>query len=170
MLIGDPSKFAIAWNIVIDWSTPTIHNGVFDVYVNFTLLGNRKNIVHEVGSNLFELLHHAALHLTQGSFIKDHFGQSDSEIYTLLNEYTFPSADTGQPEGREYLAVPFGVYDDGDVMFLVKDGDVDRLYYGSNSNFKGVALLPANEFDSVVREAWSVFQQTKDSVSLPEVR
>lgn len=170
MLIGDPSKFAMAWSIVHGWSTPTFHNGVFDIYVNFTLLGNRKNIVHEVGSNLFELLQLTAQHQTQGFFAKSHFDQSDSEIYTLLYEYTFPSDDASRLEGREYLAVPFGVYDDGDVMFLVKDDDVDRLYFGSSSNFKGVALLPANEFDSVVREAWSVFQQTKDSLSFPQVR
>lgn len=164
MLIGDPSKFAIAWNIVPDWSTPSFSNGTFDVYVNFTLLGNRKNIVHEVGSNLYELLHHTAQHQTQGSFAKSYFGQKDEEIYTLLYQYTFPNDDPGQPEGREYLAVPFGVYDDGDVMFLVKDDDVDRLYYGSNDNFKGAVVLPTNEFDRVVREAWSVFQEKRKSV------
>jgi hypothetical protein len=168
MLIGDPSKFAIAWDIVGGWSTPSFNNGVLNVYVNFTLLGNRKNIVHEVGANLFELLHHTAQHQTQGSFAKENFGRSDSEIYDLLHQYTFPSDDTDRPEGREYLAAPFSVYDDGDVLFLVKDEESDRLYYGVEDRFAGVILLPTNEFDHIVHEAWAVFQQMKTQTSRRE--
>jgi len=164
MLIGDPSKFAISWNVVKDWSTSTFNNGILDIYVNFTLLGNRKNIVHEVGSNLYELLCLASQHETQGALARSYLERSESEIYFFLDRYTFPKEDYGQPEGREYLAVPFGVYDDGDVMFLVKDGDVDRLYYGTGDNFKGAICLPKNQYNSVVREAWSVFQEYRDSV------
>jgi len=132
--------------------------------VNFTLLGNRKNIVHEVGSNLYELLQLASQHKTQGALAKSYLGRSESEIFTLLHRYTFPNEDDGQPEGREYLAVPFGVYDDGDVMFLVKDGNVDRLYYGANDNFKGAICLPENQYGLVVQEALSVFEDEGGSV------
>lgn len=168
MLIGDPSKFAIAWNIVKDWNTSFFSNGTFDIYVNFTLLGNRKNIVHEVGSNLYELFHLASQHELQRTLASNYFkrneGKSESEIYNFLRQYTFPSEDDGQPEGREYLAVPFAIYDDGDVMFLVKDEGVDRLYYGTDDNFKGSICLPGNQYSLVVSEAWSAFQSGRDSV------
>jgi hypothetical protein len=101
-------------------------------------------------------------HITWEQVVEENIlAKSDAEIFSFLNRYTFPTDDDGLPQGREFLAVPFGVYDDGYVMFCIKSGDVDQLYYGADDNFMGAISLPKNQYGSIVRDAWSVFQNEK---------
>lgn len=165
MLFGDPSKFAIAWEIVDEWSTSSLKNGVLDIYINFTLLGNHKNIVHELGSNLKELLSQAIKHRAQSSDLDLRADRIDSEVFACLHEYTFPKEDRGQPSSWQYLAAPYSVYDEGDCIFLVRDGEVDRLYYGSDAQLKGAISLPAFQYENVVQESLRFFE--KSSIHVP---
>jgi hypothetical protein len=153
MLCGDPSRFAISWEVVNEWSTHSSTNGVLNIYVNFTLLGNRKNIVHELGANVAELLEHIKKHRLQSSNLNLSASRLDSEIFADLHEYTFPKVDRGQPSSWQYLAAPYSVYDEGDCLFLVRLGDIDRLYYGSDTEMKGVICLPAGEYEAIVKES-----------------
>ena len=159
MIFGDPSKFAVSWEIVDAWSTKTIKNGLFSMYVDFKLLGNRKNIVHALGANLHELLKNVHSHEEQTAIPTDYLSNTPEEIFSSLCEYTFPKRDYGQNNGREYLAVPFGIYDEGDVAFFVRNGTQDRIYYGTyDGKFGGSVVLSRSMLLSIVSEAEATFK------------
>lgn len=159
MLFGNPSKFAIFWDVVPAWSNENQKNGLLNIYVNFTLLGNRKDIVHPLGPNLYDLLLREKAHKFQPAIPAEFTNLTPTEVFSWLCEFTFPKHDIGQDSNSCYLAVPSAVYDDGDVLFLVKKTDKDHLFYGRyDGSYKGSIDLPLDEFGNAVKEAFSAFE------------
>lgn len=159
MLHGDPSKFAIFWDVVPAWSSENQKNGLLNIYVNFTLLGNRKDIVHPLGANLYDLFVREKAHKSQPSIPAALADVAPAKLFNWLCEFTFPKHDVGQDSNYDYLAIPSAVYDDGDVLFLVKSADKDRLFYGQyDGSYKGSIDLPLGEFSAVVKQAFSIFE------------
>lgn len=153
MIFGDPSKFAVCFDIVDDWSTPTFKNGLLNIYVNFLLLGNRKNTSHDLGTNLAQMQNCVERHEQSKPFPIEMLSKSNSDIYAYLYEYTFPRLSDERDGSLEYLAAPYSVSDEDDDLFLITYGQNERLFCGSKKNFTTAVSLPRGFYAGVVKLA-----------------
>lgn len=153
MIFGDPSKFAVCFDIVDDWSTPTFKNGLLNIYVNFLLLGNRKNTSHDLGTNLAQMRNCVKRHEQSKALSATVLSKSNSDIYAYLYEYTFPKHSDERDGSLEYLAAPYSVCDEEDDLFLITDGKNERLFCGSKKNFTTAVSLPLGFYAGVVELA-----------------
>lgn len=159
MIFGDPSKFAISWEIFPKWDTqrPRFYEGLFFVYVNGSIIP-RDNIRSEnVWFNLREFNNALKEHAKQKS--NKIFSVDESVAYGELIDYSFGDDFSNW----EYRADSSALNDCGWYLFLIKGGGEDILYAGLGDDFFASAVLDIDEFSSVVNDATECFFETYPS-------
>ena len=159
MLFGNPSDFAIAWEIVKPWCNKTFIEGLLKIYIGSFLLGKKDAISVTLSTEIFFMWKDMENFKAVDPFPSFCVGRNSEEIYHLLQEYTYPQEESNAPHGSEYEASPCSILDEGGHMYRIQSEKFDQIYYGEWGKFKGVFYLPKNEYERVVTEAWLAFEK-----------
>lgn len=159
MIFGDPYLFAIQWDIVPTFSNSYWKNGLIHLFVGGIQAGTDPVRTEEIGTQLFQLEGLCETVKGQRSLPDEVLKKTDREIFTWLQELTFPRVDRGQVDCRDYLAAPGAVTDMNYAIFLVRRSTTERLYVGHRDNgLEGIVDLPLGEFERIVSLANEAFQ------------